>query len=346
MHSPFTSSPGKIIIINGPSSSGKTTLALALQKQLDIPFIRFSFDLFMEHKVFPSEQIQNGTFSWEAMRPSVFRGIHQCIPALARAGNNIIFDHIIETKEWLHHLVSLISELDVFFVGLYCSLPELERRESQRGDRHKGEAYRDFQSVHRITSYDLELNSESSLDGNVSLLIQAWKEHERPSVLDRMIRGMKMPSLVIRPVDPQGDDALALLHEAAVEARATYPDLFNPESPWPTNPPTPARGIYLVGYNDEVPVVSGALRPINEHIVEVRRIYVLKTARRSGAARAMLAALEEKAVEFGYKVMRLETGNRQKAAISLYESYGFYRITPFGAYRSDPTSVCFEKGIP
>ncbi len=192
MYNTQTPSPGKIIIINGPSSSGKTTLALALQKSLDLPFIRFSFDLFMEHKAFSSEQIKNGTFSWEAMRPSVFAGIHQCLPALATAGNNIIFDHIIETKAWLYHLVSLVAKLDVFFVGLHCSLPELERREKQRGDRHKGEAYRDFQTVHSITSYDLDLDSENLLEENVTLLINAWRERERPSALDKMILEMKV----------------------------------------------------------------------------------------------------------------------------------------------------------
>lgn len=194
MYNPLTSTPGKIILINGPSSSGKTTLTLALQKQLDVPFIRFSFDLFMEHKAFPTEQIHNGTFLWEAMRPSVFRGLHQCVPALATAGNNIIFDHIIETKEWLHQLISLIAELDVFFVGLHCSLPELERREIQRGNRNKGEAYRDFQSVHSFTSYDLELDSENSLDDNVAQLIQAWKERKHPSALDRMLDELKTQS--------------------------------------------------------------------------------------------------------------------------------------------------------
>jgi len=193
MYNTLPITPGKIIIINGPSSSGKTTLALALQKQLDVPFIRFSFDLFIEHKAFPSEQIKKGTFSWEAMRPAVFRGLHQCVPALATAGNNIIFDHIIETKEWLHQLISLIAGLDVFFVGLHCSLPELERREIQRGNRNKGEAYRDFQSVHSIASYDLELDSENPLDDNVALLIQAWKERKRPAALDKMLEEMQAP---------------------------------------------------------------------------------------------------------------------------------------------------------
>ena len=187
MQNTLTVSLGKIIIINGPSSSGKTTLALALQKQLDLPFIRFSFDLFLDHNAFPSEQIKNGKFSWDLMRPSVFRGIQQCLPALATAGNNILFDHIIETKAWLNDLISLISDLDVFFVGLHCSLPELERREIQRGNRRAGEARQDFQTVHSITSYDLELNSEGPLDANVARLIQGWKERKRPSALDKMM---------------------------------------------------------------------------------------------------------------------------------------------------------------
>ena len=185
---------GKIIIINGPSSSGKTTLALAAQKQFDIPFLRFSFDLFLDNKVLPLDQMRNGTFSWDLMRPSVFKGIHQCLPALATAGNNIIFDHIIETKGFLQELIQLISDLDVFFVGLHCSLSELERREIQRGNRNIGEARTDLETVHQITSYDLELNSENAVGDNAKLLIEAWQKRRRPSALDRMLQDMDRAS--------------------------------------------------------------------------------------------------------------------------------------------------------
>jgi len=156
---------------------------------------------------------------------------------------------------------------------------------------------------------------------------------------------MNPPSLIIRNVDPQGEDAMVLLKEAALEMRVLYADLFTPELPMPTNPPTPDRGIYLIGYMDGQPVVSGALRPIDEKVVEIRRIFVSQKARRSGAARKMLIALEEKARDFGYKWMRLETGNRQGPAMALYESYGFSRIEVFGDYRGDLTSVCYEKEV-
>ena len=129
------------------------------------------------------------------MRPSVFRGVHQCLPALVTAGNHVIFDHIIETKAWLYELVSLISGLDVFFVGVHCSLPELERREIERGDRRPGEARQDFQTVHSIPTYDLEINSEHPLEENVRQLIQAWRERKRPSALDQMIEEMNSQSV-------------------------------------------------------------------------------------------------------------------------------------------------------
>ena len=90
----------------------------------------------------------------------------------------------------LHQLISLVANLDVFFVGLHCSLEELERREIQRGDRRKGEARTDFETVHSITSYDLELNCENALEENAAQLIHAWKERRHPSALDKMIQEM------------------------------------------------------------------------------------------------------------------------------------------------------------
>jgi chloramphenicol 3-O phosphotransferase len=67
----------------------------------------------------------------------------------------------------------------------------VERREIERGNRRKGEARQDFQTLHGITLYDLELISEHPLEENVTRLNQAWTERRRPSALDRMLEGMK-----------------------------------------------------------------------------------------------------------------------------------------------------------
>ena len=116
-------------------------------------------------------------------------------------------------------------------------------------------------------------------------------------------------------------------------------------APWLTNPPLAPRGAYVLAYLNSAPVGSGALRSIDGLLVEVRRMYVMRAARRTGIARAILVHLEQVAHELGYAAMRLETGYRQQPAMALYESFGFKRIAPFGEYVNDPTSVCYEKPL-
>lgn len=157
---------------------------------------------------------------------------------------------------------------------------------------------------------------------------------------------MSAAPFAIDDVDPQGDEAMALLREAAVEARALYPELTAAGAPWPTNPPTPPRGAYLVARRDGAAVACGALRPMDDgDTAELRRMFVTAAARRQGAARAMLAALEARACTLGYRRLRLETGCRQAPALALYTACGYARIAPFGPYVDDPTSVCFEKAL-
>ena len=152
------------------------------------------------------------------------------------------------------------------------------------------------------------------------------------------------PELSIEQADPQGWAALSLLREAAAEAREPYPEL-RLNGVQPSNSPTPDRGVYLVGFVAGSPVASGALRPTDARIAEVRRMFVQRASRRLGFARAMLSTLEGYARTLGFSVLRLETGNRQHPAIALYESFGSHRIAPFGEYANDPTSVCFEKSV-
>jgi chloramphenicol 3-O phosphotransferase len=177
---------GKIILINGASSAGKSTLARSLQQQLPEPFLHWSFDHLRESNALPMARIRNGELDWARMRPAVFDGFHRCLPAFARAGNNLIVDHIIEQEQWLADLVELLAPFDVFFVGVHCPLPELERRERQRGNRRPGEARRDFETVHRSTEYDLEIDATQPTEENVARLIAAWQARRRPTAFQRM----------------------------------------------------------------------------------------------------------------------------------------------------------------
>jgi putative acetyltransferase len=187
-----------------------------------------------------------------------------------------------------------------------------------------------------------QLLSNPSIDG-------ASTSGPRPLAAAARVRtsGLAMPTMAYRiaEVDPIGSDALALLRVAAIEARELYPELHRPGEPWPSNEPTPPRGVYFVAYLADRPIAMGAHRPIDENSTEIRRMFSVHAVRRSGAARAILNALEDHAKSQGFKRLLLETGFRQLAAMRLYESHGFMRIPPFGPYASDPTSVCYAKPL-
>jgi chloramphenicol 3-O phosphotransferase len=115
------------------------------------------------------------------MRTRVFDGYYRCLPAFARAGNNLIVDLIVETAEQKRRLDEELDGLDVFYVGLRCPLPELERRERARGDRRVCDARRDLKFVHTFGPYDFEVDSSLSPESNAEQIIAAWRAWARPS---------------------------------------------------------------------------------------------------------------------------------------------------------------------
>lgn len=179
--------PGKIILLNGASSAGKSTLARAVLQRIPEPFLHWSFDHLRESGVLPMERIRSGEIDWAPMRQAVFDGLHRCVPALAAAGSNVLVDHIIEDDGWLADLVRLLAPFDVFFVGIHCPLFDLERREALRGDRAVGEARRDLERVHRHAVYDLELDGTQPVESNAATFVAAWQARRPPTGFNRLV---------------------------------------------------------------------------------------------------------------------------------------------------------------
>ncbi len=182
-------SQGKILFLHGASSSGKSTIAAALQSELSEPFLHYSIDHLLAAKIVPWDRIKAGEFQWNTLRPSFFAGFHRSLPALAGAGNNLIVEHIVETQEWMDRLVTLLAGFDVFFVGIYCPVEELERRELARGDRPVGDARRDFEAAFQPAEFDLVVDSTKSIADNVSHLLRAWNRRAAPSAFGRLRGG-------------------------------------------------------------------------------------------------------------------------------------------------------------
>lgn len=87
-----------------------------------------------------------------------------------------------------------------------------------------------------------------------------------------------------------------------------------------------------------------------ENFGEVKRMYVRPEARGRGVADALLSRIEAEAREAGLGVLRLETGDKQAAAMRLYDRAGFRPCAAFGDYALMPpyaiaTSVFLEKAL-
>jgi len=107
-----------------------------------------------------------------------------------------------------------------------------------------------------------------------------------------------------------------------------------------------SANVYMVGAR-----VDGALRGVGGlelqagGVGELKRFFVTREYRGIGVADALLDALFDYARAQGLDLVRLETGDKQHAAISFYRRRGFVAIPRFGPYLESATSVCMERGL-
>lgn len=107
------------------------------------------------------------------------------------------------------------------------------------------------------------------------------------------------------------------------------------------------NGAFLVAWLDGKPAGCGAVMALDRSagVGEVKRMYTAPAARRRGVSRAVLAALEARATDLGYRRLQLETGLAQPEAMALYEAAGWHRITPYGRYQDSPETACYGKDL-
>jgi GNAT superfamily N-acetyltransferase len=143
---------------------------------------------------------------------------------------------------------------------------------------------------------------------------------------------------------PRQPDVLELLREGDDFALALYPA----ENYYGLNIDALEKpGVALLVARDGTTVVgTAALVDNGDATAELKRMFVSPSARGLGVGSLLLGAVEDRARDSGIRVLRLETGLPQAAAIALSEKHGFAHIPQFGQYVDDPTSVCMEKLLP
>ena len=75
-----------------------------------------------------------------------------------------------------------------------------------------------------------------------------------------------------------------------------------------------------------------ALKRLEPGIAEIKRLYVRPQARGQGVAKALVAAMIERARTLGYTQINLDTLPQMETAIALYRSFGFVDIPPYGSH--------------
>jgi GNAT superfamily N-acetyltransferase len=149
-------------------------------------------------------------------------------------------------------------------------------------------------------------------------------------------------SLDVRRAPFDSPTAQALI--AAVQRE--YVERYGGEDVTPVDPDEFAEphGVFLVAYLNGEAVGCGGWRQHGED-AEIKRMYVVPSARGLGIARTVLAMLESLAEQAGLRRTILETGLAQPEAIGLYTSSGYTGIAGFGVYAAEPNCRCFAKAL-
>jgi chloramphenicol 3-O phosphotransferase len=163
-----------IVVLNGASSAGKTSLARAVQDAWDEPALIWGIDTVVtalprrylgalwSTEMYRYEHAPDGTIT--AIHPGpygdrVVRALHRAVAALGRAGVNVLVDQVVLTPEWGADLRAACAGLDLLTVHVYCPPAELERRERERGDRTLGQAVAHHRAAVAALHHDLTVDT-------------------------------------------------------------------------------------------------------------------------------------------------------------------------------------------
>ena len=99
---------------------------------------------------------------------------HHAIAAMAEADFNLIVDHVLVRQDWTEQCAALLADKYVLFVGVFCPLEELERREALRDEKRQGFARSQFDYIHAGKSYDIKVDTSLvSTDEAVEIILAA-----------------------------------------------------------------------------------------------------------------------------------------------------------------------------
>ena len=157
----------QVILLNGPSSSGKSTLSKALQtwilQERGEDYGIISIDDFM--KLATDETIyEDDVFE-------INEDMCRAAAEILKASSGVIIDHVITSSRIYQQLMDLLTEFQIRTVHVTCPLEVLLQRELARGNRCIGSAEASYTYLYPQDGYDLTVdNAARSPEENAALI--------------------------------------------------------------------------------------------------------------------------------------------------------------------------------
>ena len=151
--------------------------------------------------------------------------------------------------------------------------------------------------------------------------------------------------MVIEQINPARSDVKRLIQEADSLMLAMYPPESNHLDD--VSELSGSNVCFTGAFIQDQLAAIGAVKIMNNDGMygEIKRVYVDTQYRGQNLAAAVMQYLEQYLISQGVLIARLETGDKQIAAIGLYEKLGYSIRDPYGSYIEDPLSIFMEKKL-
>ena len=199
---------GGVILLNGTSSAGKTTLARAIQDLSPTPLQHISLDHFRDgmagrYRGMNSRGDEPGTrglnvvpvggathLRFGDVGRQTLRGMRRAAAAFAATGIDVVVDDLLLEADFLCDYLDVLGAFDVTFVGVRCGVDALKVREAARPGRFPGTALAHMRQVHDGCEYDVEVDTGCMAPRECAERVLAvYREPRSPSAFQRLRLG-------------------------------------------------------------------------------------------------------------------------------------------------------------
>lgn len=149
---------GRIIFLNGVTSSGKTSIVEAIQDRDDVFFYVVANDLFQE---MVGDRFLRENY-WKYLSEVIILMYHTA-KLYSDMGKNVLIDGIlVERDEIAPHyqqLREILKENPLDLVEVYCPLEICRERNILRGDRYESQSDEQFERMAKDIEYSLRVDT-------------------------------------------------------------------------------------------------------------------------------------------------------------------------------------------